>query len=249
MNDRKDNCPCCKQPTVTPITEVTFINSEYSISASDGSLDEKKKNHCQKSYTIKSGLTYTLQARQIKQHAIDLEDLNARSKVAMESACNPSQKMTKQDLQSFLVKSITDYELYKNTCKYNCLIVIFVDRKKWRYIKHYLIAINFFKKVKYNPLFIIFLKKQTTNTKSVNIDRQDCFPKCFTLNLPLSFFKTKNGLQNQITFRSISMSNLEIRNSMYKYFLEEKKKKIIMLGTTFFAIFKCLPIPKPSKKI
>ncbi|ETO02620.1 hypothetical protein RFI_34798, partial [Reticulomyxa filosa] len=29
-----------------------------------------------------------------------------------------------------LVKSITDYELYKNTCKYNCLIVIICGHEK-----------------------------------------------------------------------------------------------------------------------
>ncbi|ETO20137.1 hypothetical protein RFI_17079 [Reticulomyxa filosa] len=45
-------------------------------------------------------------------------------KLNYDVVCNPSPKMTKQDVQSFLAKLIVNYELHENTRKYDGLIVI-----------------------------------------------------------------------------------------------------------------------------
>ncbi|ETO25575.1 NB-ARC domain-containing protein [Reticulomyxa filosa] len=77
-------CPYCKQPTVTSIVKVMFFNSEHSIRANDDTAPVKSNNY-QCFYIVKPGLTYELKASKIRQHAISLEDLIARSENAMAS--------------------------------------------------------------------------------------------------------------------------------------------------------------------
>ncbi|ETO09075.1 WD-40 repeat protein [Reticulomyxa filosa] len=77
-------CPDCGQSTVTSIKKVLFFNSEHSICANDGTVPVKE-NHYQCFYAIKAGLTYTLKAEKIRQHATSLEDLIGRSENAMVS--------------------------------------------------------------------------------------------------------------------------------------------------------------------
>ncbi|ETN99573.1 hypothetical protein RFI_37897, partial [Reticulomyxa filosa] len=77
-------CPDCKLSTITSIIKALFYNSEYSIRASDDLLPLKDNNY-QVSYTIKSGLSYELNANKIRQHAKNIEDLRERSEYAMNS--------------------------------------------------------------------------------------------------------------------------------------------------------------------
>ncbi|ETO28813.1 hypothetical protein RFI_08314 [Reticulomyxa filosa] len=76
------HCPDCGQLTVTSVIKTMVFNSEHSISASDSSIPVKH-NHYQCFYSIKSGLSYEVKAKKIRQHAISLDDLITRSENAM----------------------------------------------------------------------------------------------------------------------------------------------------------------------
>ncbi|ETO35276.1 hypothetical protein RFI_01787, partial [Reticulomyxa filosa] len=76
------NCPDCGQPTVTSITKAMIFNSEHTINSSDSHIPVKD-NHYQCFYPIKSGLSYEVKSKKIRQHAISLEDLITRSENAM----------------------------------------------------------------------------------------------------------------------------------------------------------------------
>ncbi|ETO29863.1 WD repeat-containing protein [Reticulomyxa filosa] len=79
------SCPDCKGLSVALIEKVKFINSEYSIIASDKSTILENKNIYQSTYVINSGLKYKLKAKKIKQHATNVDDLINRSEQAMKS--------------------------------------------------------------------------------------------------------------------------------------------------------------------
>ncbi|ETO14888.1 hypothetical protein RFI_22480, partial [Reticulomyxa filosa] len=78
------SCPDCGQSTVTLIVKVMVFNSEHTISSSDNSIPVKDK-HYQCFYPIKSGPSYEVRAKKIRQHAKSLEDLISRSEDAMTS--------------------------------------------------------------------------------------------------------------------------------------------------------------------
>ncbi|ETO34286.1 hypothetical protein RFI_02807, partial [Reticulomyxa filosa] len=77
-------CPDCGQLTVTSIVKAMLFNSEHSINSSDNSIPVKD-NHYQCFYPIKSGLSYEVKSKKIRQHATSLEDLITRSENAMVS--------------------------------------------------------------------------------------------------------------------------------------------------------------------
>ncbi|ETO34415.1 WD-40 repeat protein [Reticulomyxa filosa] len=77
-------CPDCGQSTVASIIKTMIFNAEHSISASNDPTPATD-NHYQCFYQIKSGLSYELKAKKIKQHATSLEDLITRSEAAMTS--------------------------------------------------------------------------------------------------------------------------------------------------------------------
>ncbi|ETO15968.1 mycorrhiza-induced NACHT/WD-repeat protein, partial [Reticulomyxa filosa] len=77
-------CPDCKKLTVTSIAKAMFYNSEHSICSSSDLIPVKANNY-QCSYPIQSGLSYELQAQNIRQHAASIEDLRERSEHAMNS--------------------------------------------------------------------------------------------------------------------------------------------------------------------
>ncbi|ETO18164.1 hypothetical protein RFI_19118, partial [Reticulomyxa filosa] len=77
-------CPDCRQSTIALIMKAMIFNSEHSICASDNSTPVKD-NHYQCIYAIKTGLSYSLTAKKIRQHATSLEDLINRSEHAMVS--------------------------------------------------------------------------------------------------------------------------------------------------------------------
>ncbi|ETN97268.1 hypothetical protein RFI_40263, partial [Reticulomyxa filosa] len=77
-------CPDCGELSIKCIKNVMFFNCEHSIYSSNGS-SHKNDNNYQCIYPIESGLSYTLKANKIIQHAISLEDLINRSEKAMES--------------------------------------------------------------------------------------------------------------------------------------------------------------------
>ncbi|ETO12171.1 hypothetical protein RFI_25205, partial [Reticulomyxa filosa] len=79
------NCPDCGQSAVTSVTKAMLFNSEHVISSSDNPTPVKD-NHYQCFYSIKSGLSYEVKARKIRQHATSLEDLINRSEDAMTSS-------------------------------------------------------------------------------------------------------------------------------------------------------------------
>ncbi|ETO29051.1 NB-ARC domain-containing protein [Reticulomyxa filosa] len=92
-------CPDCKQPTVASIIKAMLFNSEHRIYADDNS-PPVMDNYYQAFYTIKHGLTYTMHATKIRQHATNLQDLITRSERAMESE---EVKKLVEELQKHLI--------------------------------------------------------------------------------------------------------------------------------------------------
>ncbi|ETO33876.1 hypothetical protein RFI_03221 [Reticulomyxa filosa] len=78
-------CPDCGQSTVTSISRAMLFNSEHTISSSDNTIPVKD-NHYQCFYSIKSGLSYEVESKKIRQRATSLEDLITRSEDAMTSS-------------------------------------------------------------------------------------------------------------------------------------------------------------------
>ncbi|ETO31567.1 hypothetical protein RFI_05553, partial [Reticulomyxa filosa] len=78
-------CPDCKKMTIASIMKVMFYNCEYSICTNGGDSISVKDNHYQRLYSIKSGISYDLNAQKIRQHAISIEDLKERIEKAMNS--------------------------------------------------------------------------------------------------------------------------------------------------------------------
>ncbi|ETO34934.1 hypothetical protein RFI_02140, partial [Reticulomyxa filosa] len=76
------SCPDCGQSSVASIVKAMIFNSEHSISSNDNLISVKDK-HYQCFYLIKSGLSYEVKAKKIRQHATSLEDLITRSENAM----------------------------------------------------------------------------------------------------------------------------------------------------------------------
>ncbi|ETO04970.1 hypothetical protein RFI_32426 [Reticulomyxa filosa] len=115
-------CPDCGQSTVTSIVKAMIFNSEHTISSSDN-LTPVKDNHYQCFYPIKSGLSYEVKAKKIRQHATSLEDLITRSENAMIS--NEIINLV-AELQKYLITVVKPHKvkdsvrlLEKIKCDYN----------------------------------------------------------------------------------------------------------------------------------